>query len=240
MADYIVTSGELTSVANAIREKNGTSSSLSWPNGFVSGIGSGGGGSTWNTVFEGSVTTAQTEGMPYPSNTHDITLTLSGADRIKVTFNGQEYELPKALVGGNFGYGALSEGTPDLNTYPLFIAQNSNSIIVFTQTAGTYSLKIEEPQSGGESDFSTAVVTIVNNTDAETAGGLLMTIIDEIDDETMMITVNSLPSGIFTAPLYKGALNAAYLGRRVATVSGNAEYDDGDITITGDCTITIS
>ncbi len=46
MADYIVTSGELTSVANAIREKNGTSSSLSWPNGFVSGIGSGGGGSS--------------------------------------------------------------------------------------------------------------------------------------------------------------------------------------------------
>lgn len=44
MADYIVTSEELTSVANAIREKNGTSSSLSWPNGFVSGIGSGGGG----------------------------------------------------------------------------------------------------------------------------------------------------------------------------------------------------
>ena len=46
MADYIVTSGELTSVANAIREKNGTNSSLSWPNGFVSGIGSGGGGTS--------------------------------------------------------------------------------------------------------------------------------------------------------------------------------------------------
>lgn len=48
MADYIVTSGELTTVANAIREKNGTSSSLSWPDEFVSGIssGSGGGGSS--------------------------------------------------------------------------------------------------------------------------------------------------------------------------------------------------
>lgn len=46
MADYIVTSGELTTVANAIREKNGTSSSLSWPDGFVSGISSGGGGSS--------------------------------------------------------------------------------------------------------------------------------------------------------------------------------------------------
>lgn len=48
MADYIVTSGELTTVANAIRAKNGTSSNLSWPDGFVSGIssGSGGGGSS--------------------------------------------------------------------------------------------------------------------------------------------------------------------------------------------------
>ena len=46
MADYIVTSGELTTVADAIREKNGTSSNLSWPDGFVSGISSGGGGSS--------------------------------------------------------------------------------------------------------------------------------------------------------------------------------------------------
>lgn len=44
MADYIVTSGELTTVANAIRAKNGTSSNLSWPDGFVSGISSGSGG----------------------------------------------------------------------------------------------------------------------------------------------------------------------------------------------------
>ena len=52
MADYIVTSGELTTVANAIREKNGTSSSLSWPDGFVSGInsGSGGGSSDFSTA----------------------------------------------------------------------------------------------------------------------------------------------------------------------------------------------
>ena len=48
MADYIVTSGELTSVANAIRIKGGTNSQLVFPNGFVSAIGniSGGGGSS--------------------------------------------------------------------------------------------------------------------------------------------------------------------------------------------------
>lgn len=51
MADYIVTSGELTTVANAIRAKNGTSSNLSWPDGFVSGISSGSGGGGGESDF---------------------------------------------------------------------------------------------------------------------------------------------------------------------------------------------
>lgn len=49
MANYITTDTELTSVANAIRTKGGTSSSLTYPNGFVSAIEnipSGGGGPT--------------------------------------------------------------------------------------------------------------------------------------------------------------------------------------------------
>lgn len=38
MADYLVTDTELTSVANAIRTKGGTSANLSFPTGFVSAI----------------------------------------------------------------------------------------------------------------------------------------------------------------------------------------------------------
>lgn len=38
MADYLVTDTELTSVANAIRTKGGTSATLSFPTGFVSAI----------------------------------------------------------------------------------------------------------------------------------------------------------------------------------------------------------
>lgn len=38
ITDYLVTASELTSVANAIRTKGGTSSSLSFPSGFVSAI----------------------------------------------------------------------------------------------------------------------------------------------------------------------------------------------------------
>lgn len=38
MAEYIVTDSELTSIADAIREKDGTSESLTFPNGFVNAI----------------------------------------------------------------------------------------------------------------------------------------------------------------------------------------------------------
>lgn len=90
---------------------------------------------------------------------------------------------------------------------------------------------------GGESDFSTAQVTVVNNTSAETAIGLLMTIINEDGD---LYVTNGLPSGTYTVPLLNGALYIAYLGLSAVSVSGNASEEDGDITITGDCTITIS
>jgi len=46
MADYLTTDTELTSVADAIREKGGTSAALVWPSGYVDAIGaieSGGG-----------------------------------------------------------------------------------------------------------------------------------------------------------------------------------------------------
>lgn len=39
MADYLVTDTDLTDVANAIREKGGTSAALEWPSGYVSAIG---------------------------------------------------------------------------------------------------------------------------------------------------------------------------------------------------------
>ena len=59
MANYIATDAELTSVANKIRSKTGSSASLEWPDGFVSGINSiSGGGSP--TLQEKSATPSET------------------------------------------------------------------------------------------------------------------------------------------------------------------------------------
>lgn len=55
MADYLVTDTELTSVANAIRTKGGTTASLSFPTGFADAIGALS-GATVTTFFDEDVT----------------------------------------------------------------------------------------------------------------------------------------------------------------------------------------
>lgn len=65
MADYLTTDTDLTTVADAIRTKGGTSAALEWPSGFASAIatiptGGGGGGSAWTKVAEKSYAVSTT------------------------------------------------------------------------------------------------------------------------------------------------------------------------------------
>lgn len=106
-----------------------------WREKLVEGVGnmSGGGGGSWQTVFEGVVTTvAQQIGEP----TGKIEgLTEITADTIKVTFNGTEYTCEK--VDDGYGDSKFTE-------YPFFIVSWKGSVLLLTKTAGTYTLKIEE------------------------------------------------------------------------------------------------
>ena len=53
MAEYITTDTELTSIADAIRTKGGTTENLTFPNGFVSAIEAiSGGGSSFIVFYE--------------------------------------------------------------------------------------------------------------------------------------------------------------------------------------------
>ena len=59
MSNYLVTDTDLTSVANAIRTKGGTSAQLAFPSGFVSAIGnipSGGGGASLDSFLAEEIT----------------------------------------------------------------------------------------------------------------------------------------------------------------------------------------
>ena len=120
-----------------------------------------GGGGSWQTVFEGSVTTSDSEDE-LAEGTINYSEQIT-ADTIKVTFNGTEYECPKITTPfGGYAYGGIGEQGYDFSEYPFVImsGEGTEQIIVntlITETAGTYSLKIEEPQSVvGPSDFSTA------------------------------------------------------------------------------------
>lgn len=62
MADYLTTDTDLTTVADAIRTRGGTSAALEWPSGFASAIVAipTGGGSSWTKVAESTYTVSTT------------------------------------------------------------------------------------------------------------------------------------------------------------------------------------
>lgn len=92
---YLVSGTDLTSVANAIRTKGGTSAQLEFPSGFVTAIGNisgGGGGGATNFVtgtFEASASekgTAKAITVPYTGNGYPVTIHIYPSDG---TYNAQ-------------------------------------------------------------------------------------------------------------------------------------------------------
>lgn len=180
----------------------------------------GGGGTSYTTLFEGSVTT-EDDGEIISG---DIGINISGSP-LKITFDGVEYtcEQEYDFYGGFDG---------DYSVYPFCIYTDG---FIKTQTAGTHTLKIEAPQSGGSSDFSTAEVTIPNEGGTSNVQYSLPIIQDNVSIVARVMQRDDEQT--FNTVLYKGAL-VVYTGEDIV-ISGSAEYDDdtGFTTITGNCTL---
>lgn len=93
---------------------------------------------------------------------------------------------------------------------------------------------------GGSSDFSTAQVTFVNNSEYGLMGSAAL-----LSDEEFSCVYGQdglADSGSYTFVLYKGlnVMECNNSDQLTITTSGNVNYEDGFFTITGDCTITIS
>lgn len=198
------------------------------------------GGISWTQVFTGDVV-ASGEAAPFSGT---IPAELSGADTIKVIYNNNVYILNKQTQGEIYYYGATIGETPsdiDFSVYPFVIVHvNDNNVSLYTRSPGPQDLTIFELQSGGggESDFSTAEMTIV--AESEYVDGLTI----DIAKNSGLEILNAPDVGTYQTVLYKG-VGHAYLFENLhpnIVVTGNAVYDTmlGIITITGDCTITIS
>ena len=97
------------------------------------------------TLTEESVTTYQGQ-APYASMGLSYN-TLIDADVLKVTFNGTEYTCAKHDIGSGNAYGGLSPSGPAFSEYPFTVVSSPNGYgsmnVLYTETEGTYSIKIE-------------------------------------------------------------------------------------------------
>lgn len=102
---------------------------------------------------------------------------------------------------------------------------------------------------GGSSDFSTAEVTIINNTgdDLDLENSMPRIIDDYEEGENAIITwifVSANSSEVLTGVLYQGVSVIRFMASTDVAITGNATKETvaifQDVTITGDCTITIS
>lgn len=207
------------------------------------------GGSEWQNIFDNTITTVLDSDGFYTTN---IGVVIE-ADSIKVTFDGVEYICPKrsiSEISTNY-YGAptpleTGEENYDWSVFPFSIATGTDgeSMIIATQSAGTHTLKIDTPQSGGgESDFSTAEVTFESAVFQTDFSAIY---IGEGENDELWLLARKFVFGAqaeettLNLVLYKGRQMVTLPQGKTATVTGSATVEEYYILVTGDCTITIS
>ena len=119
------------------------------------------------------------------------------------------------------------------------VAGNIKKDTIILGVTGSY-------EGSGGGDFSTATVTVINNSGTEfqlqIAQAFDNSAAPEYTGTTSYIPIDAGDSATITAILYKNKCFAMYTDTPGQTfaVSGDATVDEGFITITGDCTITVT
>lgn len=97
-----------------------------------------GGGTKRVELFNETVATVQDGDFLYAI----VSGKKTDADKVYVTFDGTEYELPRVETSFGYVYGAMSGDNPDFSTYPLALSYNEDEggWLVNTENAGTYQI----------------------------------------------------------------------------------------------------
>lgn len=113
--------------------------------------------SSSTTLCSETVTTAVGQmGLPEAVLSYNSGIT---ADTIIITLNGTDYTCPKQEANGQYFYGGFGAGQPDFSTFPFFLWSNSGTNTLYTENAGTYTIKITSSSTTVETsaNFQTAV-----------------------------------------------------------------------------------
>lgn len=212
-----------------------------WRGKCIEGLSKSGSGNSWKLLYNGTVTTVADE--------EDAMVTIEGyytdADKIKVTFDGVEYIIPKTIFYSKPAYGDFRGEIISFENYPfaIYFRKGSNSnpdeMTILTPEAGTHVIKIETPTSGGggSSDFSTAKVEFKNQTNTNLTIRCCC-IVDNNIESTVIL--GGTQSKTCTAVLYKGSQQVEIpFGAELTTVTGDITVDgeEGIITINGSGTV---
>lgn len=257
----IITATKLNNIESGVQSVSSSYEPTTWVNGDIitaaklnnieQGIANaGGGGSSWTVLTEETVTTVEDVGDF--SGALSYVFTEDPPAQLKITFNGTPYVCDVISIGSRSAYGGIGPSGPDFSQYPFGIFVRSGEAFLYTETAGTYTIKIEAPQSSSEgesSDFSTAVVTRSNIGSTDVTICLPYCYDSEYTEELgaygyRTLYANDSP-GTDLIILYKGQAFVHIPSGKSASTTGDIEfmYNLGTYNqylVTGDCTITIS
>lgn len=133
MSNYIVNDTSLTSIANAIRTKGGTTAALEFPDGFVTAIGeiSGEPSENYYCYFARNVTTLH-RAMNFDSSRSRLWLGVSENQK-----NRRTVALTQPVVNYNIPFMNYTGWTASL-WYPIPIPQTANRITVSAEPSAVY------------------------------------------------------------------------------------------------------
>lgn len=161
--------------------------------------------------------------------------------KVLIALDDATSEVKKAVIIDADGTETdIAGGGGDVTVEALSVTENG----IYSEAGKAYS-PVTVNVAGGSSDFSTAQVTIVNNTTTDVDIYMPVQFDDEEEDYSFLTYEAHVVEGetlTVTTVLYKGITDAYLFNSQLFNVSvlGNVEYDSPNFEITGDCTITIT
>ena len=127
-------------------------------------------------------------------------------------------------------------------TEPVIVAKNITENGTYETKGEMYNKVVVNVEGGGgSSDFSTAEVTVINTTSNSVTASAVSVMDTLISAIVPFNTIGGNSNRSYIVPLYKGLCSWQITSGDVSvSVSGNINYEDGYVDITGDGTITIS